>query len=151
MRILPPVWALAAAVTQHVLARGQTTTPTSRSLAGAFAGTSLVLMGGAAREFRRRATTLDPTRPDLATELVTTGPNQGTRNPMYLGLAGLLLAHATARRSLPALLPLAGFVAVMDRLQIPREEAALRKTFGAEYAGYSSRVPRWIGLRSFIR
>ncbi len=78
--------------------------------------------------------------------LVTDGPFAHTRNPMYVGLTGILLGHAAARRSHVALLPIAGFLAVVDRLQISAEERALSATFGAEYDAYRARVPRWFGL-----
>ena len=43
------------------------------------------------------------------------------------------------------LVPLAGFVVWMDRLQIPPEELALEATFGDEYRRYARHVPRWLG------
>ena len=64
---------------------------------------------------------------------------------MYVAMAGLLLAHAIQRRSLLALLPVAAYVAVLDRGQIRAEEAALRKAFGTDYQEYLARVPRWLG------
>ena len=67
---------------------------------------------------------------------------------MYVGMAGLLLAHAVWRRSWVALLPLGGFVLLIDRLQVEAEESALLERFGDEYESYRASVPRWIGLRS---
>lgn len=75
------------------------------------------------------------------------GPNAVSRNPMYVGLAGLLVAYAIDRRSLAALGPVAMFVLAIDRLQIPTEEAALRDLFGEDYEAYVRRVPRWLGPR----
>lgn len=63
---------------------------------------------------------------------------------MYVGMAGLLLARAVARRSWVAVLPVFGFVAVIDRMQIPAEEAAMAELFGHDYADYAVRVPRWL-------
>lgn len=63
---------------------------------------------------------------------------------MYVGMAGLLFAHAVGRRSWLALVPLVGYVVVMDRTQIPAEENALREKFGADYDDYALRVPRWL-------
>ena len=80
--------------------------------------------------------------------LVTSGANSISRNPMYVGLAGLLLAHAVWRGSGVALLPLAGFVAFIDRVQIHAEEVALLEKFGAEYAAYQATTPRWVDRRS---
>ncbi len=67
---------------------------------------------------------------------------------MYVGLAGLLLAHAVWRGSWAALLPLAGFVGFTDRVQIQAEEAALLAKFGAQYDAYRAATPRWIDRRS---
>ena len=77
--------------------------------------------------------------------LVTSGPTAVTRNPMYVGMAGVLVAHAVLRGSWRALLPVAAFMAVMDRVQIPPEEQALAAHFGADYTAYRNQVPRWLG------
>ncbi|MDO5635605.1 MAG: hypothetical protein Q4G34_12180 [Micrococcus sp.] len=36
------------------------------------------------------------------------------------------------------------FVVLIDRTQIPAEEKALRRRFGAEYDVYAARTPRWL-------
>lgn len=64
---------------------------------------------------------------------------------MYVGMAGGLLAHAIWRGNLGAAVPFAGFVALMDRSQIPAEERAMRVRFGDEFERYAARVPRWLG------
>jgi len=79
---------------------------------------------------------------------VTAGPFAVTRNPMYVGLSGLLVAHAVWRGSWVALAPAAGFVAIIDRLQVPEEEAALGGKFGATYEAYRAVTPRWLDPRS---
>ncbi|WP_406832880.1 isoprenylcysteine carboxylmethyltransferase family protein [Pedococcus sp. KACC 23699] len=109
---------------------------------------SVAMAASAATRFRRSGTTLDPLQPDHASVLVTSGANTITRNPMYVGLSGLLLAHAAWRGSWAALLPVAGFVAFIDRTQIPVEEAALHEKFGAAYEAYQANSPRWIDQRS---
>jgi len=106
------------------------------------------LAGASARQFRRRGTTLDPLDPTAASVLVTTGPNAVSRNPMYVGLVGLLAANALRRGSWAALVPVVAFVLVTDRVQIASEEAALLARFGADYEAYRARVPRWLGLGS---
>ena len=52
---------------------------------------------------------------------------------------------AIRRGSWAALLPVAVFVVVIDRLQILSEEAALSARFGTDYEDYRQRVPRWLG------
>jgi protein-S-isoprenylcysteine O-methyltransferase Ste14 len=108
------------------------------------AALSVASMGSAAQQFRARGTTVDPMHPERASALVTGGPFRITRNPMYVGLAGLLLAHAFLRGSPKALPPVAAFGLLMDRTQIPAEEAAMRSLFGNEYDDYRARVRRWL-------
>ncbi len=142
----PPVAVLAAAaVAQHLLARGRRPSAMSVVESALVAAPALGLLIGSLVGFRRQRTTVDPLAPGRASSLVVTGPNAVTRNPMYVGMAGVLLAHAVARRTLPGLVPLAGFVVWMDRLQIPPEELALEATFGDEYRRYARHVPRWLG------
>ena len=101
--------------------------------------------GVANQTFRRSGTTDDPFRPERASVLVTSGMNAVTRNPMYVGMAGLLVAHAVRRGSWASLAPVAAFVAVVDRYQVRFEEAALRVRFGDDYEAYCAAVPRWLG------
>ncbi len=95
--------------------------------------------------FRRARTTVDPTRPERASALVTTGIYSVTRNPMYLGMLlvivawGLYLANTVGLIMAPLV-----FVLYIDRVQIPREERALAAAFGGDYSEYSSRVRRWL-------
>ena len=106
------------------------------------------MAGAAASRFRQSGTTLEPFQPDRASVLVTSGANAISRNSMYVGMAGLLLAHAVWRGSWTALLPLAGFVAFNDRTQIQAEETALLEKFGAAYEAYKATTPRRIDRRS---
>jgi protein-S-isoprenylcysteine O-methyltransferase Ste14 len=99
---------------------------------------------GAAFQFRTSQTTLDPRVPDQAAKLVSNGIYRVTRNPMYLGMALLLLAAACWCAPLPGLAVVAAFCAYITRFQIKPEERAMRQRFGAEYEAYMSRVRRWI-------
>jgi protein-S-isoprenylcysteine O-methyltransferase Ste14 len=133
---VPPAAILGAATAaQHVLSRRHGQVGPARGLAGAaLALAAGGFIAGSVREFRRAQTTVNPVAPDKATSLVTGGPHQLSRNPMYVGMAGLLLAHAVARGNWVAVLPVLGFVAVIDRVQIPAEEAAMAELFGRDYA-----------------
>jgi protein-S-isoprenylcysteine O-methyltransferase Ste14 len=108
------------------------------------------MAAGAASRFRRSETTVDPLRPDRASVLVTTGPNSISRNPMYVALAGLLVANAVWRGSWVALVPVVGFVGLIDLTQVRAEESALLEKFGAEYDAYRASTPRWIGPASYV-
>ncbi len=68
----------------------------------------------------------------------------GSRNPIYLGDALLLLAFALWLGQPLALLAPLLFVLLIDRGQIRAEERALQQLFGAEYRAYCARVRRWL-------
>ena len=152
MRPPPPLLALAAGFAQRALAKGAPPPSGARALlATTMAVASTGLAAASAREFRRRGTTVEPFEPSRATALVTTGVNAVSRNPMYVGMAGLLVANAVRQRSWTALLPVACFIAFIDRVQIAAEEPALRANFGAEYEAYRASVPRWLDHRSIAQ
>ena len=60
-----------------------------------------------------------------------------------------LVANALRRGSWTGVLPIVGFVAVIDRFQVAAEERALAEKFGAAYTTYCVSVPRWLGPRTF--
>ena len=140
----PPVIALVAAIAQHALAPRRSTGAWRRLPAGALALGSVALPTATLLRFRDVGTTVDPSHPTKASTLVTKGPNAFTRNPMYLGLAGVLSSHALARGGWAPWLPVAGFVALIDRFQVRPEEEALRSRFGEAYDAYCARVRRWV-------
>jgi protein-S-isoprenylcysteine O-methyltransferase Ste14 len=84
----------------------------------------------------------------IAPALVTAGPYAHVRNPLYVGnfitAAGFALAFTGRDSGLKRLalvgLSLGTMVAVYATI-IPHEEAYLRKTFGASFEEYVTRVP----------
>ena len=94
--------------------------------------------------FRRAQTTLNPTKPQTTSSLVTAGIYQYTRNPMYVGLLFVIVGWAAFLSSLWALLGPLAFALYITRFQILPEERVLTSLFGAEYAAYQSRVRRWL-------
>lgn len=96
-RIPPPLLVLAAAAVQRLLPAGARPGPIRRAAAETVATASAATMIGASVQFIVYPTTADPREPERATILVTSGLNLVTRNPMYLGLTGLLAAHAISR------------------------------------------------------
>ena len=141
----PPLFVVAGLVAQRALAGRPRPGGLRKAEAAVLGIGSVALAGATTREFVRRDTTFHPLHPEHTTALVTDGPNALTRNPMYLGMAGLLTAHALGLGRWRALLPVAAFLAAVDRLQVVPEEEALRQLFGEEYAAYAARVPRWLG------
>ena len=92
--------------------------------------------------FRRAATTILPNRGSTA--LVTDGPFEKSRNPIYVGYVALTLGVGLAFGNAWAVI-LAGLVGVgLQKLAIEPEERHLAARFGAEYADYRARVPRWV-------
>jgi protein-S-isoprenylcysteine O-methyltransferase Ste14 len=93
--------------------------------------------------FRSEGTEVEPTSPTNR-KLITSGPYQFTRNPMYLGLVILTLGIAIWVGAWPMFgAPIALF-ATSNWVHIPFEEAKMRRQFGAVYDDYVARVRRWI-------
>lgn len=94
--------------------------------------------------FRKARTTVNPLTPHRSVAVVSTGVYRLTRNPMYLGLALILLGLAVYLASPWALLGPLVFAAYITRFQIVPEERALQARFGAAYTAYRARVRRWL-------
>ncbi len=83
--------------------------------------------------------------PDGPTLLVTTGIYRFTRNPMFIGIIVAQLGFFLALPSVfTAVCLLIGVIAL--RRQTQAEEQHLSEKFGAGYADYVAKVPRWIKL-----
>ena len=94
--------------------------------------------------FRHHGTTVHPTYPDKASAVVSEGVYRFTRNPMYLGLAMLLLAWAAWLGNLVSAVFVPSFIAWMTRFQIRPEERALLEKFGPAFRDYTESVRRWM-------
>lgn len=92
--------------------------------------------------FLLRGTTIIPNRP--ANALILDGPFRFTRNPLYLALALLTIALGLLLNTWWILILLLPAVVAVDRLVIAREEAYLRRRFGAQYDAFAARVRRWL-------
>lgn len=148
-RVPPLGWLAAGLLAQRSLPRRRRANRTSRGIAGVILAASLGLLVWAVRAFRRHETTVDPLAPERASQLVSDGPFRLTRNPMYVAMTGVLVANTVARRSLLGLLPAAGFVVLINKVQIEAEEPAMAHNFGAEWARYGATTPRWLSFRAF--
>jgi len=94
--------------------------------------------------FRLANTTVNPSKPEQATNLVTSGVYRFSRNPMYVGFVFILLGWGIWLSSLWALLCVAGFIAYLTLFQIIPEERALTQLFGEDYIQYKNKVKRWL-------
>lgn len=148
LKVPPPAVALVTAVLMWLLSRAAPALafefpariPVSIGLAAA--GVITAILGVVT--FRRARTTLNPTKPESSSSLVTGGIYAVTRNPMYLGLLLVLTGWAIFWSNALAFLFLPAFVVYMNRFQIAPEERALTSLFGQEFAAYQSRVRRWL-------
>ena len=88
----------------------------------------------------------DPTR-----VLITTDVYRLSRNPMKSGLFLVLLGECLVSGSGALMLWAAAFIAANVIYIRWFEERGLERRFGARYADYRERVPRWLGLRGLRR
>ena len=105
-------------------------------------GLSFDLMG--LLEFRKHATTISPLSPNKSALVVSSGIYRITRNPMYLGMAIVLVGVTIAFGSAIGLLMVLVFVLCITRFQIKPEERILEAKFGEAFVDYKAKVKRWI-------
>lgn len=108
----------------------------------AIVGAQVAIAG--ARACYDQKTTVNPLHPEQTTHLMTDGVFKVSRNPIYLGLACMLLGFVIWLGALTALLVWAGFVAYITRFQIIPEERSLQQQFGDTYSAYRQRTRRWL-------
>jgi protein-S-isoprenylcysteine O-methyltransferase Ste14 len=107
-----------------------------------FVAIGFALAGLSARAFRLAGTDIVPGRP--ATALVTTGPYQYTRNPIYIGFVLVYFGLAIVLTSLWVLVLLVPVLVILQRGVVEREEFYLERKFGGTYRKYKAQVPRWL-------
>ena len=112
-----------------------------------FLGTLLIGAGftlgfTAFRTMREAETPPDPRQP--VTTIVTSGPFQLSRNPIYLSMALLYSGIAVLTDALWPMLLLPFVLHIMNRGVIDREERYLERKFGDKYMEYKRQVRRWL-------
>ena len=147
-RFPPPIVALFVAGLQCGVRRFTPAVPIPDGFRVATAiGVSLVSLAVAVAgivAFRRVRTTINPVRIEDASTLVSGGIYRLTRNPMYVGLTGQLLAFAIYLGTPWALIGPILFAGFIHRFQILPEERAMAAKFGKAYDEYRRNVRRWI-------
>jgi protein-S-isoprenylcysteine O-methyltransferase Ste14 len=103
---------------------------------------AIALFSYAVGKFRAAGTPVPAQQP--TTTIVRTGPYRFSRNPIYLAFSVLQLGIAIWVNSAWLLVTLAGAVALMNFVVIPKEERYLERKFGAEYMDYKASVRRWL-------
>ncbi|SDK75233.1 Protein-S-isoprenylcysteine O-methyltransferase Ste14 [Maridesulfovibrio ferrireducens] len=79
-----------------------------------------------------------------ASQLVTDGAHQYSRNPMYVGFIAILLGLGIAVDSVWMLVSALPMTLYLSFYVIPKEEAYLLRTFGAEFKTYCKYVRKWL-------
>lgn len=147
LRLPPPIWTLIYLVLCAVLSwsLGWPTLPgfPLPPLGLALVALAFIAPVWAFVLFRREDTEIQPTSP-ANRKLVTSGPYQFTRNPMYLGLVVLALGIAIWVGAWPMFIAPVAVFATANWIHIPFEEAKMRRQFQAEYDDYVARVRRWV-------
>ena len=102
---------------------------------------AVALFIAAVRAFRAAGTPVPGNRPTTA--VVRDGPYRFSRNPIYLAFSVFQMGIALWASSLWVVVALAGGVALMSLVVIPREERYLEARFPSEYLPYRASVRRW--------
>ncbi|GAB2668713.1 methyltransferase family protein [Arenimonas aestuarii] len=148
LRIPPPLVALACAglawVLTHYTPGLVFQVPARVWIAAAFVVIGIALDVSGLLVFRKARTTINPLAPGKSTAIVDSGPYAFTRNPMYLGMASVLLGFCVFLANPVSLLAVIAFCAYITRFQIIPEERLLLGKFGEAYARYRDAVRRWV-------
>jgi len=112
----------------------------------AWIGYPIVLFGSVIgvfgiRQLGKANTTVDPH--GSVSTIVTDGPYRFSRNPIYIGLASILIGIPLIFESLWGAILLPLFILSLNYYVIRPEEVYLEKKFGDEYTSFKSRVRRW--------
>ena len=102
------------------------------------------ILFSAARSFKKHKTTINPIKIETASSLVVSGIFNYSRNPMYLGMALILLGLSLKFNLIGGLIFTALFILFITNFQIKPEEKAMQKIFGEEFLSYKNKVRRWL-------
>jgi len=117
----------------------------AHKLVGLFLLSIAVLVGiSAIVSFRKHKTTVNPTKPETSSTIVSSGIYSFSRNPMYLAMLLSLISLAYYLQHLTSLPIILVFISYMTRFQIMPEEKMLTKRFGQQYLEYQVKVRRWL-------
>ncbi len=142
---LPPVWAAGTLAAQWMVAEWLPLLDFDGGWVDAigwlFVAAGLGLAVWAAIWFARKRTTIEPR--EEPTTLIVEGPFRVNRNPIYTGMALVLLGTGVILGALSAFALAFAFPVIITRRFILGEEAALRGAFGAEADAYIATTRRW--------
>ena len=146
MLIPPPVLLIAAvvlSVAAHRLWFGPFTFSLPRTALGlAIILASFVLVAWCVRLFKKAGTPYRPVSP--ATTIVSSGPYRLSRNPIYVGMGGLLIGLGILLGSYVFAVAVVLFIAVVHVGVVLPEERYLQSLHGDTYRQYMHSVRRWL-------
>ena len=145
-RVLPPTYLLISLllmIVLHFVFPVKVIAPLPWSLLGLLLlGAGVVINIIAERTFKEMKTTVRPFA--KASVLVTERIYRVSRNPMYLGMALVLVGTAILLGTLMPFIIIPIFVWLINTLFIKSEERILQEEFGLRWLQYSMHVRRWI-------
>ncbi|MDO4231630.1 MAG: isoprenylcysteine carboxylmethyltransferase family protein [Lautropia sp.] len=147
LKIPPPLWMLLSATLMWSLSLieiEELIIPNDLPMVLPFAVAGICTILAGVWAFHRAGTTVNPHHPERTSTIVDTGIYRITRNPMYLGMALLLVAWAVHLGHLFAWAGIPFFMTCLSHWQIRPEEQALARKFGYAWNAYCNRVRRWL-------
>jgi protein-S-isoprenylcysteine O-methyltransferase Ste14 len=132
------VWFFARPYFSPIVPMPRTAEIAIAALTIAIGATSVGLSGAAVRTLGKQLTY--QARVVEGHELITQGPYALVRNPIYLGMFGILLATGLAVGRWPVLLAAIVVFLVGIEIRIRTEEKLLREAFGKKFDEYAQRV-----------
>ena len=107
-----------------------------------FAGLTVLIL--AVRLFKKQNTTVNPIKIENASSLVTSGIFEYSRNPMYLGMALILLGLTLMFNVIGGTLFTLLFTIYITKFQIKPEEKVMERLFGEDFLKYKNSVRIWL-------
>ena len=107
-----------------------------------FAGLTVLIL--AVRLFKKQNTTVNPIKIENASSLVTSGIFEYSRNPMYLGMALILLGLTLIFNVIGGTLFTLLFTIYITKFQIKPEEEVMERLFEEDFLEYKQNVRMWL-------
>jgi protein-S-isoprenylcysteine O-methyltransferase Ste14 len=107
-----------------------------------FAGLLILIL--AVSLFKKQNTTVNPIKIENASFLVTSGIFEYSRNPMYLGMALILLGLALMFNLIGGTLFTLLFTIYITKFQIRPEEEVMERLFREDFLRYKQNVRMWL-------
>ena len=104
----------------------------------------LWILISAVNSFKKQSTTVNPIKIENASSLVTSGVFEYSRNPMYLGMALILLGLAFMFNVIGGIIFTILFTIFITKFQIRPEEEVMQRLFGEDFLKYKKNVRMWI-------